>query len=270
MSAIHKTLRVRGVAVNKEEGSLPNRELYFEAIYNFRDLGGYSGADGKHMAWGRVFRSGELRHATPADRLRLSRDIGLNSILDLRNQKDLSLFGTGSIGVSDFHYVNLPLITDPDNSLITLEQATKLSDLAELYLLMLRVPFYGTRIVQSLRIVADFDNLPLVFHCSAGKDRTGLLAAILLSALGVDEQDIVADYATTAFYMERHLNRISQDPQEAEFLASLPSYIHESTPSSMEALLASIRREYGSTRNYLTLHGADGALFEQLETALLV
>jgi protein-tyrosine phosphatase len=256
--------------VNKEAGSSPNRELYFEAIYNFRDLGGYSGADGKRMAWGRVFRSGELRHATSADLLRLSRDIGLSSILDLRNEKDLSLFGTGSIGTSEFRYINLPLITDPDNRLITLEQVAQLSELAELYLLMLRVPFYGIRIVQSLRVLADPDNLPLVFHCSAGKDRTGVLAAILLGALGVKDQDIIADYATTAFSMGRHLNRISRDPKEAEFLASLPAYIHEAAPSSMELLLTSIRREYGSTREYLTVHGADGALFEQLENALLV
>jgi protein-tyrosine phosphatase len=136
--------------------------------------------------------------------------------------------------------------------------------------MMLRVPFYGTRIVQSLRVLADPDNLPLVFHCSAGKDRTGVLAAVLLSALGVKDQDIIADYATTAFHMERYLNRMSRDPQEAEFLASLPAYIHESAPSSMELLLTGIRREYGSTRDYLTLHGADGVLFEQLENALLV
>jgi protein tyrosine/serine phosphatase len=249
---------------------LPNRELYFEAIYNFRDLGGYSGRNGKAMAWGRLFRSGELRHATQADLVRLSRDIGLNSILDLRNEKDLSLFGTGSINTSHFHYINVPLITDPDNTLITLEQAAELSELAELYLRMLRVPFYGTRIVQCLRVLGDSHNLPLVFHCSAGKDRTGVLTAVLLSALGVNDKDIIADYATTASYMQRHLNRINQDPREAEFLASLPAYIHEAAPSSMELLLASIRREYGSTREYLTLHGADGALFEQLEYALLV
>jgi protein-tyrosine phosphatase len=261
---------VRRVALNQETHQWPSRELSFQAIYNFRDLGGYPSADSRHVAWGRVFRSGELRHATANDLLRLKSEIGLHSILDLRNEKDLSLFGTGPIGTSDFHYINLPLITDPDNSLITIEQATKLSDLAELYLLMLRVPFYGRRIVQSLEVLADRDNLPMVFHCSAGKDRTGLLAAVLLSALGVCDQDIIADYAITAKYMKRHLARIKLDPQEAEFLASLPAYLHESPSSSMEVLLSSIRRECGSTRQYLESHGADGTLFERLENALLV
>jgi hypothetical protein len=133
MTATHEVPRFAGVGVNREKSQLSSREILFGAIYNFRDLGGHLAADGRHVAWGRVFRSGELLHATEDDLLRLDSEIGLHSILDLRNAKDLSLFGTGSIATKGFRYFNVPLITDPDNTLITLEYLISWSQVRALH-----------------------------------------------------------------------------------------------------------------------------------------
>ena len=113
------------------------------------------------------------------------------------------------------------------------------------------------------------ENHPLVFNCAIGKDRTGILAAILLSVLGVKDEDIIEDYSLSTPYMEELLERIRSDPEIARAIEPLPAYFWEAAPESMSLFLSTLRREYGSMRDYLKAQGAESSLIQSLESALL-
>ena len=244
-----------------------DRTITFDAVFNFRDLGGYSVRKGLRVGRGRVFRSGELRYATGADTQRLTNKLGIRSVLDLRNEEELESQGVGPLRETAIGYYNVPLVTDRR---VDVEGLRQLRNTGELYVLLIDDTGYQANLRQCLSVIADRENMPLVFHCSAGKDRTGVLAAVLLSVLGVSDDDVAYDYALTARAMESHLSRSRKDPDMAKFLDSLPDFMHESSPASMELFLSTVRRRYGSVREYLRSAGADAALFDRLEAALLV
>ena len=243
------------------------RSVTFDAVFNFRDLGGYSVDKGLRVSRGRVFRSGELRHATGVDTRRITNEVGIRSVLDLRNKQELESQGVGPLRETAISYHNVPLATDRSIDLASLH---RLRDNGELYLFVMDDAGYQVRLMECLDIIANRDNMPLVFHCSAGKDRTGVLAAILLSVLGVADDDVIEDYALTASAMPGHLSRSRKDPDTAKFLDSLPDYMHQSSPASMATFLSALRLRYGSVRGYLRSVGAKPSLFDRLETALLI
>jgi protein-tyrosine phosphatase len=245
----------------------PSRQFEFEGILNFRDLGGYTASGGRHMAWRRVFRSGGLWDATPVDLLRLREEIGLMSVLDLRDKAEIERIGAGP-ATANLSYVNVPLSTDTGN-VGAVELVRALGDTGKVYILNMQDRSYGRRLVECLRTIAEADS-PMVFHCSAGKDRTGVLAACLLNVLGVDSKDIVEDYTLTGPYMARHIERLSRNPESAKFLQALPAFMHEASAASMELFLSAMKQNYGSIRDYLLTHAADRSLFGRLEQALLV
>jgi len=243
------------------------RQIEFEAIFNFRDLGGYAAKDGRRVAWQRLFRSGMLCLATSNDIKYLKECIQLRSVLDLRDKAQVDHQGTGAAS-DEFRWHNIPLA---ERSLpVDMKRLHELSNDGQVYLLQMEQEGYGQRLVECLKVMAEPSNYPLVFHCSAGKDRTGILAAVLLGLLGVGDSDIIGDYTLTTPHMKAHLERLSRDPEDAKFLQSLPTWLHESSAESMRLFLSTIRQEYGSTREYLTSHGADSTLFHYLEKALLV
>ena len=132
-------------------------------------------------------------------------------------------------------------------------------------------PSYGEGIVQALRTIAEPTALPAVIHCSAGKDRTGLVAAALLGVLGVNDEDIVRDYALTARYMPGLLDHWWKNDSKTESnrYQRLPPYIYDARPESMEHVLDTLNRRYGGMRGYVRRHGGDAALIHNLEKALL-
>jgi protein-tyrosine phosphatase len=252
---------------NRLRQRFPSRQLEFEAILNFRDLGGYTIDGGRQVAWRRVFRSGGLWDATHADLLRLRDEVGVRCVLDLRDKAEIDRRGSVP-AAANVSYINVPLSTDTGN-VGAVELVRALGDTGKVYLLNMKDAGYGRRLVECLRVIAEADH-PLIFHCSAGKDRTGVLAACLLSVLGVDSGHIVEDYTLTGPYMARHIERLSRDPEDARFLQSLPAFMHASSAASMELFLSTMKQDYGSIRDYLLTRGADGSLFGRLEQALLV
>jgi protein-tyrosine phosphatase len=142
--------------------------------------------------------------------------------------------------------------------------------MGEVYLSRIKQWEYGHRLVEALEIIARPKKHLLVFHCLAGKDRSGVLAAIILSTLGVGDQDIIRDYTLTAPYMKALLERFNSDPNTPDDILNLPAYTWEATPESMEWFLSAVKREYGSLRGYLEKHGARKSLFGRMETALLI
>lgn len=245
-----------------------SREIALDDVYNFRDLGGYAARGGRTVAWRRVFRSGLLDHASPADGHKLRHELGLAAVLDLREPGPIT--GAAASALSWCRYHNVPIATGNADDPGEWKVIRGSHHLGEVYAHYLGVPEYGRRLVRAVSVIAESRNHPLVFHCSAGKDRTGLVAAVVLGALGVSDEDIAFDYSLTAEAMPLHLARLRTDPEAARFLDRLPAHIHETSPHSMTFFLSALRRGYGSVRDYLVAHGADGSLFDYLEQALLV
>jgi protein-tyrosine phosphatase len=144
------------------------------------------------------------------------------------------------------------------------------TNMGEFYLEMARQKDYGQRITEALEIIAEPENHPLVFHCAVGKDRTGMLAAVLLSLLGVAEKDIIEDYALSEPYMDELLARLKNNPQKNDPPLDIPEYFWKASPESMKLFLSTLRKEYGSVKGYLESVGGDSSLAERLAKALLI
>jgi protein-tyrosine phosphatase len=206
------------------------------------------------------------------DIARLKEDIRPSAVIDLRTpkeatkQREISLLG--EMGA---RYHNVPFRPDsPDYLKHETELFRDGTDLGELYLYRIRHPEFGKRLADSLELIADRNNHPLVFHCRVGKDRTGVLAAMLLAAAGVIEEDIIHDYTLSAPFMPELRDHWRNDPAAPPEVKEVPDFQWEASAESMARFLALIRREYGSAAGYLEAHGADSSLAQRLEEALLV
>jgi len=248
------------------------RHIDLESVPNFRDLGGYRTRDGRAVAWRRLFRSAALHTMSRPDLARLKEDIRLRAVIDLGTprepikQREISLLD--EVGA---RYHNVPFRPD---SLDYVREETDLfrdaTDLAELYLRRIRPPLLGKRLVDALELIADRNNHPLVFHCTVGKDRTGVLAAMFLAAAGVIDEDIIHDYTLSALFTPAIRDRLRSEPTASREVKELPEVQWEASAESMTRFLALLRREFGSVAGYLTAHGADSSLPQRLEEALLV
>jgi protein-tyrosine phosphatase len=172
---------------------MPQRRLPFEGARNFRDLGGYPVAQGVRTRWGLVYRSGTLHKLTGPDLLAFEK-LGIRAVFDLRSAAERSY------EPDPVPSVHLPVQEAlSGEGLVALLRANSAAEAEEaifhLYVetLQRRAGVFG----QLLGALADPANLPAVFHCTAGKDRTGIAAALLLGALGVDRPAILADYELT-------------------------------------------------------------------------
>ncbi len=244
---------------------MENRFIDFEAISNFRDLGGYPAGNGQEISWRRLFRSAELYHMTSRDLTRLKEELGIAAVMSLQDPKaqgqgqEASLLN--SVGIK---YYRVPFPHDIKN-----EPYQNFSHMGEVYLYRINQKKYSQQIIEALDIIAEPENHPLVFHCSAGKDRSGILAALVLSLLGVPEKFIIEDYMLSAPYMNKIIQRLKTDPDVTEDVENLPNYTWEATAESMAWFLSAIEREYGSARDYVLAQGADVSLIQRLGKILL-
>lgn len=164
-----------------------NRVLAWEGCSNVRDLGGYHAA-GKETREGRLVRADNLAKLTPAGRQALL-DYGVRTIIDLRLPAELEVHAPPFRDHPDVQYRSLSFI-DP-----AVEEPQGVEDIADDYLSML--DRFGERVACVLRAIADAPEGAVLFHCHAGKDRTGVIAALLLRLAGVGLEEIGEDYALT-------------------------------------------------------------------------
>ena len=246
----------------------PRRHVDLEAVHNFRDLGGYPTVDGRSLAWGRVFRADGLYRLTEGDVDRL-RPLGLRTVIDLRTADELSERGTFPL---DDHPVDFHHLSIIDRTW-DVDEAEEWGDdqagfLRDKYHAMLEQG--GDKVGAALRIISRADNCPVVFHCAAGKDRTGLVAGLLLAGLGVDDLTISADFALSAGAGERtRAWAIDKSPELAERFASMPPAFYAAHPESMLGLLLDLRSTHGSVRGFCRSLGVDDSHWSDLEDHLL-
>jgi protein-tyrosine phosphatase len=247
-----------------------DRHLRFKSVTNFRDLGGYRTRSGKTVPWRRIFRSGEFARINPDDYRRLTEEIKLAAVVDLRSNFEVERQGTGLPAGSSIKYYNISFIADGGQTTdVEARRYKTFTNMGEFYLEIVKNKGFGGRIVQALEIIAEAKNHPLVFNCAIGKDRTGILAAMLLSTLGVAEKDIIEDYALSDQYMDALRRDLESHSNVPDDVKRLPDFFWRAAPESMTLLLTTLRRDYGSITDYLKTMGADKSLIKRLEKALL-
>jgi protein-tyrosine phosphatase len=246
-----------------------SRQIVFETIFNFRDLGGFQAKGGQTVRRGRLFRSADLCKISGSDFNRLKNEIGINSVIDLRSKLELERQGQGVRSESGIRHYHVSFMSDEGDKTPNEQLFHKYSNMGEFYLYLISQKGFGRRIVEALELIAIEQNLPLIFHCAVGKDRTGMLAALLLSSLGVADADIMDDYASSTPYMEILQNRFKTEPPPPGGPQELPDYFWKATPQSMALFLSSIKKEFGSAKGFMEAHGAQKTLVANLEKALL-
>jgi protein-tyrosine phosphatase len=239
------------------------RLIALEGAVNFRDLGGYLVAGGAATTrWRVLFRADGLGELTEGD-FEVMRSLDIRTVVDLRAPHELEReqFDVNAHPV-DFHHI--PFIeTLPDP-----EEFDRRPELLEAqYLEMLDNS--GQQIRAALEVLAAPGTTPAVFHCTAGKDRTGLLSAIVLSLLGVDEETVVADYALSGEAMGRLREKIIRKYPESETLLNNLDQVFSAHPTKMENLLAYLRQHYGSVEEYASGIGAGPEVVAALRASLL-
>ncbi len=239
------------------------RFVQLEGCVNFRDLGGYPVRDGRRVRHGWVYRSDALHYMTPGDVAHVRDALGVRDVIDLRSTAEVETDGPGPLAAPPVRRHHLPLF-DVDRRLV--HGAHEPRTLDETYTLMLRVAMRP--LARAVELIARA-NGPSVFHCAAGKDRTGLLAAVLLGALGVDDEHIVADYALTRHALERITARLRASESYQYIFTELPPETLHAEPHTMQRLLANARTEYGDLRAYARRAGVSDEAITLLQAQAL-
>jgi protein-tyrosine phosphatase len=242
----------------------PERLIPLQGCFNFRDLGGYRGAGGRTIRWRTLFRADGLSRLTADDLVRLG-ELGLRTVIDLRTADEVE---EGRIDPQhpDLVYHHLPMI----DVLPPEAEVPQWADpvfVAGQYRDMMRS---GTdTITQALTVLAEATSYPVAFHCMAGKDRTGILSALVLQLLGVTDEEIVGDYALSGEAMQRRLAWMqASQPERAEEYATNAAAIIAAEPASMARFLEMFRDDHGGVDAFVSSLGLAG-IADRLRLLLL-
>lgn len=240
--------------------------LEIEGGFNVRDLGGYPTRDGQVTKHGVLVRAGTLSDITDAAQARLV-DYGVKNVIDLRDEWEVQTYPDASARSVVMRYRNLPFIGDR----LTQDAAWKAE--AEQHETMFELYCYWLEHCQpqiKAIVSAIIDSEPTtLYHCYAGKDRTGIISALILGVVGVPEEVIVQDYAETTARIQHLIaawraNAILHQEDMSRFERNVGS----SAPT-MENLLRHISDQYGGATNYLRLCGITDGQLDSLKTRLI-
>ena len=249
------------------------RVIHLKGTTNTRDIGGYQTSDLSTLRWGQIIRSDKLSRLTANDFQKLE-NIGLKTVIDLRTDKEHDQSPTVWKGDNPPRFFHFP-VGDANNDWFTAQrkmmkrnrfsQEQSLEHMVEGYRMIAEE---GTSSYQKLmEIVLDESNWPILIHCNAGKDRSGVGVALILEALGVDREIIMEEYLLT--------NEISRIEDKATFLSKQSkssargNRYSKGVPASawlpivgvraemLEAFYASVDEKYGSMDAFLTEIGVD-------------
>jgi protein-tyrosine phosphatase len=228
--------------------------------YNFRDLGGLQLPDGRRTRHGLLFRSDTLQALTAPDVAFLRQTIGLRVVVDLRLAHEVAEEGRGLLSAAhEVLYLNAPLEMAKIDGILPGEV------MKHLYNQCLASESLPT----AIRQIAENAGHPTVFHCAAGKDRTGIVAALVLGLLGITEEAIIADYLASTTNMPRVVERLMSWPRYREHFASMPDSVYAVEVEPILHLLHTVRSQFGSTRKWAAKRGIPDELIATMRRRIL-
>ncbi|MEU5945457.1 tyrosine-protein phosphatase [Micromonospora sp. NPDC047465] len=238
-----------------------NRRIPFATMFNFRDVGGHSGHDGRTVRRGRLYRSDSPHRIDDADREAFAA-LGVRTVIDLRRPYEVERDGRipqfDGLTWRNIHPEHAEWGERPyqPGSDLARYLADRYADLAET----------GTAgLAEAVGLIADSANAPVVVHCVAGKDRTGIVCGLTLAVLGVDDDEIAADYALSTEAGERYRAWFEATGQQAGH--TLP--VLTCPAEAMTLFLAELRAAHGSVEGYLRHAGVTDAQLTALRDHLL-
>ncbi|MEU5881888.1 tyrosine-protein phosphatase [Spirillospora sp. NPDC047279] len=236
------------------------REITLEGCVNFRDLGGYR-ADGGHVRWRRLFRSDALHELTAAD-VAAVRDLGVRTVIDLRSDFERSYDGGPHPLDGAVELVRAPIINEGNGHVMGDTSLT----LAQRYARIMETS--GTALADTVAAIAEAPG-GAVFHCAAGKDRTGMVSAVVLGVLGVSNEDVVADYAMTGRNLSGIEARLRRHAAYEKSYAFVPRDAMTAENATMGELIADLRARHGDMAALLASVGVGAGTLRDLRTRLV-
>ncbi|RJQ73818.1 tyrosine-protein phosphatase [Pseudonocardiaceae bacterium YIM PH 21723] len=240
------------------------RFLDLDGLLNLRDLGGYPTEDGRTVAWRKLFRSDSMHRLTPAGQAAWD-ELGIRTVIDLRTPFEVDHRRWTPIDGWAGTWHHLPVLTEiPDWTAVDKEYAEGPDLAADHYLEMLSLGAIPLR-----DAVTALIEQPALFHCAAGKDRTGVLAALTLRLLGVPAETVVEDYALTESATQAWLElRAAQGKTTFDFY--VPPSMRGSAPYTMQRFLTRIDAEHGGVLGVATDLGIPQSTVDELRRSLLI
>ncbi len=227
----------------------------FEGALNFRDLGGYSAADGRSVRWRILFRSGTT-HAMTRDDVAVLESSGIRYVYDFRSNNERRHYPTRLTDIAQvtYRYRDHDQLPGDIKRLLGSPGAHAASSRALMISTYRHLPYEFEDAFRSLFVCLSNGDLPLVFNCTPGKDRTGVAAALVLSALGVSRETILEDYMLTDQFFEQ-----SCDMMQATGGAGLFSKVDRAVweplmrvdPDYLNAMFDQLHESHGSVDQYL-------------------
>jgi protein-tyrosine phosphatase len=241
-----------------------SRFVPLQGCSNFRDLGGLPTAHGRTTAWRRAYRSDTLQELTDEDVKRVVGDLGLTTIIDLRTKREIQNEGRGPLEAeTSVRHVHLPFIGElevRDEVPETVER-----DVLADYVHMLDTA--GHLIAEAVHTIATAPG-PVVFHCAAGKDRTGILAAITELLLGVPRDVVVGDYELTNQVLEGILERLARLDTYTN-VKTQPAEHFVCRPEVMDRFVGLLEERHGGAEGWARAHDLGEDTFASLRQSLL-
>jgi protein-tyrosine phosphatase len=249
-----------------------------DGAVNVRDLGGLPTDDGRRTAPGALLRSDNLQDLSPADVAKLVDGFGLTTVVDLRSSAEAESEGPGPLdavpSVTHLHLSVLPEVgrrTDVVAEALLLRRAQDHDRYPDDAMCGHYLGYLEDRpdsVTGAVRAIAEAPGAAIV-HCAAGKDRTGVVIALALTAVGVPAEAVIADYAATGEKIEAILRRLVRSPTYSDDLKGSPAEQHMPRPETMKAFLSEVASRYGGAEQWLAGHGLGPADLRRLRAKLL-
>jgi protein-tyrosine phosphatase len=242
-----------------------DRRMRLGRAHNMRDMGGLPTTDGRLTRSGVLFRSDSLHQADPEDVALLAERLRVRRLIDLRSSEEAEQEPPHDLIARGVRVESLPIARGAGRAIVAGDDEAML---AHRYLEY--VEDHGPELAQALRLISEAPQTHTIFHCRLGKDRTGVVAALVLRLLGVPDDAIVADYVVTNENLELLIDALRSSPIYGENVRRLPPEMYTSRAETMETFLQLLDERYGSARSWALSVGLSEDEIEALHTNLTI
>lgn len=223
-------------------GQIDSNLIKLDGAYNVRELGGYKTIDGRKTRKGVFVRSDGTGNLSLKD-IEILKGMGLKLVIDLRSKDELNMYPSKLENIEYVEYKNVVMFDGIHSSIL---KGAFPSSMGKMYVSLLNS--CKDKYAYIFKKFANIDGLTL-FNCTAGKDRTGVLAMLLLNLVNVSDETIIDDYAVS-----EHNMKVADEKQKQSIKLrgiKVPNYIFQSNPKNMEYTLNHFKSHYRNSQNYL-------------------